>query len=201
MPTPPGVWGGKVNEIGIMLLVLFPVPYVDSSAAHQFSEKNRRLAVCAAGIMVEIFLASIALLVWANTDHGLMHDLAFDIVIIGAVSTLAFNANPLLRFDGYYLLSEQIEIPNLATRSNQYIGYLFKRYLLAIPNLRSPVTAAGEVKWLVSYGIGARIYRVFISLFIASWIAGKFLIIGVLLALWAVIGQLILYRCSRASFS
>ena len=186
------VWGGKVNEIGIMLLVLFPVPYVDSSAAHQFSEKNRRLAVCAAGIMVEIFLASIALLVWANTDHGLVHDLAFDIVIIGAVSTLAFNANPLLRFDGYYLLSEQIEIPNLATRSNQYIGYLFKRYGLAIPNLRSPVTAKGEVKWLVSYGICARIYRVFISLFIASWIAGKFLIIGVILALWAIIGQLIL---------
>ena len=185
------VWGGQVREIGIMLLVLFPVPYVDSSAAHQFSAKNRRLAVCAAGIMVEIFLASIALLVWANTDHGLVHDLAFDIVIIGAVSTLAFNANPLLRFDGYYLLSELIEIPNLGTRSNQYIGYLFKRYLLAIPNLRSPVTAAGEVKWLVTYGICARIYRVFISLFIAFWVAGKFLVIGVILALWAVIGQLI----------
>ena len=186
------VWGGKVREMGIMLLVLFPVPYVDSSAAHQFSEKNRRLAVCAAGIMVEIFLASVALLVWANTDHGLVHDLAFDIVIIGAVSTLAFNANPLLRFDGYYLLSELIEIPNLGTRSNQFIGYLFKRYLLAIPNLRSPVTAAGEVKWLITYGICARIYRVFISLFIAFWVAGKFLIIGVILALWAVIGQIVL---------
>jgi putative peptide zinc metalloprotease protein len=186
------IWGGKVNQMGIMILVLFPVPYVDSSAAHQFSSKNRRLTVCAAGIMVEAFLASVALLVWANTGPGLVQDLAFDIVIIGAVSTLAFNANPLLRFDGYYVLSELIEIPNLATRSDRYLGYLLKKYLLAIPNQRSPVTAAGEVKWLVSYGICARIYRVFITLYIAFWVAGKFLIIGVLLALWALIGQLLL---------
>jgi len=186
------IWGGKVNQMGITLLVLFPVPYVDTSAAHRFSSKNRRLTVCAAGIMVEVFLASVAILVWANTDPGLVHDLAFDIVIIGGISTLAFNANPLLRFDGYYLLSELIEIPNLGTRSNQYIGYLLKRYLLAIPDQRSPVTAAGEVKWLITYGICARIFRVFISLYIAMWVAGKFLIIGVLLALWALVGQLVL---------
>ena len=118
-------WGGKVEEMGIMMLVLFPVPYVNSSAAHRFSSRNRRLTVCAAGIMVEVFLASVAILIWANSDPGLIRDLAFDIVIIGAVSTLAFNANPLLRFDGYYLLSELIEMPNLATRSDQYLGYLF----------------------------------------------------------------------------
>ena len=186
------IWGGQVNQMGIMLLVLFPVPYVDSSAAHQFSSKHRRLVVCSAGIMVEVFLASIALLVWVNTEPGLVRDLAFDIVIIGAISTLAFNANPLLRFDGYYVLSELIEIPNLATRSDRYLGYLLKKYLLAIPGQRSSVTAAGEVKWLIMYGICARIYRVFITLFIAFWVAGKFLIIGVLLALWAVIGQLVL---------
>ncbi|MDH3535838.1 MAG: hypothetical protein OER87_08840 [Gammaproteobacteria bacterium] len=185
------IWGGVVHEMGVMLLVLFPVPYVDSSAAHRFASKNRRMAVCAAGIMVEVFLASLALLVWANTDHGLVHDLAFDIVVIGGVSTLLFNANPLLRFDGYYLLSELIEIPNLGTRSDQYLAYLGKRYLLDMPGLRSPVTAAGEVKWLVVYGICARVYRVFISLFIALWVAGKFLIIGTLLALWAIVGQII----------
>ena len=184
--------GGKVEQMGIMLLVLFPVPYVDSSAAHQFSSKNQRLAVASAGIMVELFLASVALLVWANTGPGLIRDLAFDLIIIGAVSTLAFNANPLLRFDGYYVLSELIEIPNLATRSDRFLGYLLKKYLLAIPDQRSPVTAEGEVKWLITYGICARIYRVFITFFIAFWIAGKFLIVGVLLALWALIGQLLL---------
>lgn len=185
------VWGGAVHEMGIMLLVFFPVPYVDSSSAHRFSSKHRRLLVSAAGIMVEVFLASLALLVWVNTEPGVLHDMAFDIVIIGGVSTLLFNANPLLRFDGYYILGDLIEIPNLGTRSTQYLGYLFKRYVLDISGVRSPVTAKGEVKWLVVYGIGSSIYRIFISLFIAFWVAGKFFIIGALLALWAIGSQLI----------
>jgi putative peptide zinc metalloprotease protein len=184
-------WGGPVHEMGIMLLVFFPVPYVDSSAAHRFGSKRQRITVCAAGIMVEVLLASLALLVWANTEHGLVHDLAFDIVVIGGVSTLLFNANPLLRFDGYYLLGELIEIPNLGTRSDQYLAYLFKHHVLGLPGMRSPVTAAGEIKWLVTYGICSRIYRVLITLIIALWAAGKFLIIGVLLALWAVAGQIV----------
>ncbi len=184
-------WGGKVREMGIMLLVFFPVPYVDSSSAYGFSDRKRRMLVSAAGIMVELFLASIALLVWVNTDSGALHDMAFDVVIIGGLSTVIFNANPLLRFDGYYILSELIQIPNLGKRSQQYLGYLFKHHVLAIPGLQSPVTARGEKKWLFSYGIGAGIYRVFITLFIAFWVASKFFIVGFLLALWAIIVQMI----------
>ena len=184
-------WGGPVREMGIMLLVFFPVPYVDSSAAHGFSDRKRRILVSAAGIMVETFLASIALLMWVNTDSGALHDMAFDIVVIGGISTLIFNANPLLRYDGYYILSELLQIPNLGTRSAQYLGYLFKRYVLDIPGVHTPVTAKGEARWLVAYGIGSVIYRVFISLFIASWVAGKLFIIGFLLALWAIIAQII----------
>ena len=185
------IWGGVVHEMGIMLLVFFPVPYVDSSAAHRFSSKHRRVVVSAAGIMVEVFLASLAMIVWVNTDSGISHDMAFDIIIIGGVSTVLFNANPLLRFDGYYIFGELIEIPNLGTRSSQYIGYLFKHYILDIPGVQSPVTAKGEIKWLVVYGISAAIYRLFISLFIAIWVAGKFFVVGLLLALWAVIMQVI----------
>ncbi len=192
-------WGGPVHEMGIMLLVFFPVPYVDSSAANRFGSRSRRIVVCASGIMVEAFLASCALLVWANTDHGLLHDLAFDIVVIGGISTLLFNANPLLRFDGYYLLSELIQIPNLGTRSDQYLAYLFKHHLLGLPGVQNPVSARGEEKWLVSYGICSRIYRVLITLLIAFWVAAEFLIIGALLALWAVIGQIV-YPLAR-SFS
>ncbi len=183
-------WGGAVRETGIMLLVLFPVPYVDSSAAHGFGSKRRRMAVSAAGIMVELLLASLALLLWVNTDHGLLRDLAFDVIVIGGLSTLIFNANPLLRFDGYYILGELVEIPNLGTRAQQYLAYLFRHYLLAMPGQRSPVTGAGEAGWLAGYGICAFAYRIFISLFIAFWVAGKFLIIGVLLAFWAVATQL-----------
>ncbi len=185
-------WGGPVHDMGIMLLVFFPVPYVDSSAANRFAARGQRIAVCASGIMVEVFLASCALLVWANTEHGLLHDLAFDIVVIGGISTLLFNANPLLRFDGYYLLSELIQIPNLGPRSDRYLGWLFKHHLLRLPDIHNPVSAAGEEKWLLVYGICSRIYRVLITLVIAFWVASKFLIIGVLLGLWAVIGQIVL---------
>ncbi len=183
-------WGGVVHEMGVMLLVFFPVPYVDSSAANRFSSKNKRIMVSAAGIMVEVLLASLALLLWVLTEPGLIHDLAFDIVIIGGLSTLIFNANPLLRFDGYYIFSEFLEIPNLGSRSNQYIGYLFKRYVLDIADSLSPVTAVGEAKWLFVYGLCASIYRIFISLFIAFWVAGKLFIIGTALAIWAVFTQL-----------
>lgn len=184
-------WGGAVNEMGIMLLVFFPVPYVDSSAANRIVSKNKRMLVSAAGIMVEMLLASLSLLLWTQTQPGLLHDLAFDIVMIGGLSTLIFNANPLLRFDGYYIFSEFIEIPNLGTRSIQYLGYLFKRYLLGIEGTVSPVTAYGEKKWLFIYGICAGFYRVFISLFIAFWVAGKFLIIGISLAIWAIFTQIL----------
>lgn len=144
------LWGGAVHEMGIMLLVFFPVPYVDSSSAHKFSSRHRRILVNAAGIMVEMLLAAFALLLWVNTAPGMVHDMAFDIVIIGGLATLAFNANPLLRFDGYYILSEWLQIPNLATRSTQYLGYLVKRYALDMSAVRSPVSAIGEPKSFLS---------------------------------------------------
>jgi putative peptide zinc metalloprotease protein len=177
--------------MGIMLLVFFPVPYVDSSAANRFSSSKRRMLVASAGIMVEVFLASLAMLLWVNLEAGLLQDLAFDIIIIGGVSTLLFNANPLLRFDGYYIFSELIEIPNLAGRSVQYLGYLLKTYLLDLPAQRSPVTARGEKKWLIVYGISSMLYRLMISIVIALWVGGKFFIIGTILAIWALLSQIL----------
>ncbi len=183
------LWGGEVHDMGIMFLVFFPVPYVDSSAAHRINEKHRRILVSAAGIIVETFLASLAMFTWLNSDSGLMRDLAFDIMIIAGILTILFNANPLLKFDGYYIFSELIEIPSLATRANQYLGYLIKRYLLAIPQTQTPVTAASETNWLWVYGIASGIYRIFITFFIALWVAGKFFIVGMLLAIWAIVYQ------------
>lgn len=193
------LWGGAVHEMGIMFLVFFPVPYVDSSAAHRISQKHRRILVSAAGIMVETFLAALAMLIWLNSEVGLMRDLAFDTMIIAGILTLLFNANPLLKFDGYYVFSELIEVPNLATRANQYLGYLIKRYLLAFPQVQTPVTATGEAGWLWSYGIASGIYRIFITLFIAFWVSGQFFIVGIMLAVWAIVYQL-LYPLLRHLF-
>ena len=178
-------WGGEVHELGVMFLVFIPVPYVDASAAAAFREKWRRALVGAAGILVELLLATLALFLWLNVEPGPFRAFVFNIILIGGVSTLLFNGNPLLRFDGYYVLSDLIEIPNLGQRANRYIGYLIQRYLLKISNASSPVTAKGEPTRFVIYSVAAFIYRMFIMVAIILFVASKFFIIGILIAIWS----------------
>lgn len=177
-------WGGEVHEMGIMLLVFVPVPYLDASSSSAFREKYKRIMVGAAGIMTEAFLASLAMWVWVNVEPGAIRALAFNVMIIAGVSTLLFNGNPLLRFDAYYMLSDFLEIPNLAMRSNRYIGYLCQRYLFNIKEAQNPASAKGEAPWMGLYGIASFAYRMFIMIRIAMFVAGKFFIIGIALALW-----------------
>src|SRR4030095_8480768 len=91
--------GGEVHELGVMLLVLSPIPYVDSSAANRMRSKWRRALVGLAGVTVEIFLAALALYVWLAVEPGLVRAAAFDVMVVAGVSTLLFNLNPLLRYD------------------------------------------------------------------------------------------------------
>ncbi len=179
------VWGGEVHEIGVMFLVFIPVPYVDASSSAAFDSKWRRAVVGGAGIMVETALAALALIVWLNVEPGLVRAFAFNVMLIGGISTLLFNGNPLLRFDGYFVFSDLIEIPNLGQRSNAYIFYLIRTYVFRVKDVPDGVTAKGERKWLFTYAIAAFIYRMFISFAIALFVASKFFFIGVILALWA----------------
>ncbi len=179
------VWGGEVHEMGIMLLVFMPIPYVDASSAWAFRERKKRVVVGAAGMGVELFLAALALFVWLSVEPGMVRAIAYNIMLIGGVSTLFFNGNPLLRFDGYYIFSDLIEIPNLSSRANNYIGYLFQRYLFSV-QLNSPASGAGEKIWFISYGLASFVYRMLISFTIILFVAGKFFFIGVIFALWAV---------------
>ena len=184
-------WGGEVHEIGIMLLVLMPVPYVEASSASAFREKHKRMVVGAIGIMVELFLAALALMLWLNMEPGPARALAFNVMLIGGVSTLFFNGNPLLRFDGYYVLSDLIEVPNLATRSKRYLGELIQRRVFDVRDADVMDTAPGERGWLLFYGVASFVYRMFIMFAIILFIAGKFFVIGVLLAVWAVATQIV----------
>lgn len=186
------VWGGEVHEVGVILLALIPVPYVDASSASTFPEKRRRMVVGAAGMMVELFLAVMALWLWLNTQPGLIHTLAYNTLLIGSVSTLFFNGNPLLRFDGYYVMTDAIGMPNLATRSSQYLGYLVKCYLFGVRSLESPATADGERRWLIGYGVLSYIYRVIILVTIVLFVAESYPGAGILIALWATGTMLVL---------
>jgi putative peptide zinc metalloprotease protein len=192
--------GGEVHEIGIMFLVFMPVPYVDVSSAWGFRSKGRRMLVGASGIAVEMFLGALALFVWLSVESGTVHAVAYNVMLISGVSTLLFNGNPLLRFDGYYVLADALEIPNLGARSNKYLGYLVQRYLFRVVDAESPADSPGERFWFVVYGIAAFCYRMFIMFVIILYVGGKFFTIGILLAIWATITQLIIPMGKNMAF-
>jgi putative peptide zinc metalloprotease protein len=185
-------WGGEVHELGVMLLALTPIPYVDATASASFPEKRQRIAVAAMGMMVELLLASLALFVWLNVETGLISSIAYSIMLIGGGSTLLFNGNPLLRYDGYYMVADLIEIPNLGQRSIRYLGYLVQRYLLGIETAESPVTASGEKGWFLVYGPVSFCYRIVVLVGLIWLISDRFFFVGILIALWGVASLLIL---------
>jgi len=189
-------WSGEVHEIGVMFLVFVPVPYVDASQSSAFRYKSQRALVGAAGMLFEIFLASLAMVVWLNTEPGTVRTMAYNTMLIAGVSTLFFNGNPLLRFDGYYILMDWIEIPNLASRSNQYFGYLVQRYLLRLPNVECPQVSTGEPGWLGFYAVASFLYRMFIMVAILTMVASQYFVLGVVMAIWAGFSTLVapLYR-------
>ncbi len=178
---------GEVHEMGLMLLVLAPVTYVDATAAGAFRSKWSRALVGAAGILVELFLAGIAMFVWVLVEPGLLRAIAFNVLLVASASTLLFNGNPLLRYDGYYVLSDLIEIPNLGNRANQYWQWLAKRYLFGLKTIERPLASAGERRWFVFYGAASFLYRTLVMIAITLFIAGEFFVVGVVLALWAAI--------------
>jgi len=177
--------GGSVHETGITFLVLMPIPYVDASDAWMFPAKHQRVMVGVAGMLAECALASIGLMVFLMVQPGFTRDVGFAVFVMGSVSTLLFNANPLLKFDGYYILQDLIDIPNLYVRSQNYCRYLVKKYLYRVSDATSPVSAEGERKWLLSYGVLAGIYRCVITVVISLFLASQFLVLGVALALFA----------------
>ena len=181
--------GGEVHDMGIMLLVLMPVPYVDASSSSLFRSKYERAVVGAAGMMVELALAAIAFYIWLLAEPGVVRSVCFNVMLIAGVSTLVFNGNPLLRYDAYYMLADLVEIPNLAARSMRYLGYLFERYLFGAREVEAPDATSGEKVWFVVYGILSFLYRILVVVAIILFIAGEFFVIGVLLAIWAVIAM------------
>lgn len=162
-------WGGEVANMGLTLMLLTPVPWVDATASTAFPLRRQRFVVSAAGIMVELFLAALAFAVWRASQPGTLHDLMLVVMLIGGVSTLLFNGNPLLRYDGYYMLSDALGIPNLGPRSTAWWAWLGKRHLLRLP-AEAPVTGRGELPWLALYAPASFLYRVFVSLLVLYWV-------------------------------
>jgi putative peptide zinc metalloprotease protein len=180
-------FGGEVHAMGVMFLVFTPLPYMDATSSWSFRSRWQRALVGGAGMIFEIFVAALAVFLWAYTGQGTLNSLAYNVMFIASVSTLVFNANPLLRFDGYYILSDLLDIPNLGTRANRHLRHLVERYLFGYRESTSPTASTKEAFWLTVYGILSGIYRLVVFSGIIFFVADKFLLAGMVMALLCVI--------------
>lgn len=178
------VWGGSVSQMGLMFLVFVPAPYVDASSSSAFPSKYRRAIVAAAGMLVELFVAAIAMYVWVLAEPGIVRAVAFNTMIIAGISTLIINGNPLLRYDAYYIFSDLIEMPNLAQRGQKYLTWLWDFHVFGARDQEPLQESPQEKRILFLYTPLAWCYRTFVTLTIIIFVAGQFFFFGVLMALW-----------------
>ena len=184
--------GGEVHTIGIMFVALIPMPYVDTSSSWTLRNKWHRAFIGAAGMYLELAVAACAAVVWANTSMGTVtHSIAYNMIFIASVSTFLFNANPLIRFDGYYILSDLTEMPNLAQRSKQFLYYVVKKWVYGVEKALDPSHTEAEKPWLLTYSLSSAVYRVFISVGIILFVADKLIILGLIMAVSTVVGMVI----------
>jgi putative peptide zinc metalloprotease protein len=186
------VHGGQVHEIGVLFLVFIPVPYVDAAAASAMPDKRARMLIGSAGILTELAIAALAMLAWTQVEPGVVRSALFSIAAIGSVSTLVFNGNPLLRYDGYYVFSDWLEIPNLGQRANEYVGFLMRRHAFGAPPAPSPAGSRAEAACLLSYGLASFVYRIFVTVAVILFVAAQYFFFGVILAGWAVYSMVLM---------
>ena len=175
-------YGREVPEMGIMLLVFNPLPYMDASASYAYTRTYRRVFVGLAGMYVEIFVAALAMLYWANSGEGTLSRLAYNMAITASVSTVLFNLNPLLRFDGYHILTDLTETPNLQSRAQKLMKYWIHRYPFGIRKEPIPASSRSEATWMTVYFIASWIYRIFLLIGILFFVSKQWLIAGLIIA-------------------
>lgn len=185
-------FGGEVHAMGVTLLVFTLVPFVDATAAWAFRERSKRVAVGLAGMIPELFLAGIAAMIWANSGAGLLSGICYNLMLVASVSTVLFNANPLLRFDGYYILSDLTDTPNLQQRAQQQMLHVVEHGVFRSRHSTGPAESRREGGMLVAYGIASWVYRVVITWTLIILVADKYFGLGLAAAVIAFFGTFLM---------
>lgn len=186
-------FGGECHEMGVMLLVLTPCLYVNVSDSWLLNDKWKRAMIAAAGMYVELVLSAVAVFVWWFSAPGLVNQIALNVIFVSSVSTILFNANPLLRYDGYYILSDVLEIPNLRTKATSILNRFSGALLLGIESRPDPFLPKQHLWLFALYSVAAALYRWVIT-FSIFWFVYQVLepyglkVIGQMIALSAIYG-------------
>ena len=152
-------FGGECHEIGFMLLVLTPAMYCNTSDSWTLPNKWHRIAIGAAGMYVEVVLAAVCTLVWWNTHPGFLHYLCLNVMFLSSVSTVVFNLNPLLRYDGYYMLSDYLEIPNLSQKSKMAMLSKLRVWCLGMKPFAERMLPQRKQFAFAVYSVASFLYR------------------------------------------
>jgi putative peptide zinc metalloprotease protein len=157
-------FGGEVHEMGVCLICFTPCGYVDASDAWMMSRKRHKLYTTFAGIFTELVIACIAAHLWIFLPEGFARNLAFNAMLIASVNTIVFNANPLMKFDGYYVVCDALEIPNLRAKAIAYCSYHIQRILLGYRNIHQEFVVGAEAdgRMFVIYAVMAYLYMFFV---------------------------------------
>lgn len=152
-------FGARVREIGVIFILFMPMGYVDATASLGLASRGRRIAVACVGMYVEFFIAAIAAIIWASRPDGTAATILHNVVVMGTMVTFFFNANPLMRFDGYFILSDVLGIPNLATRARTWFTQAASWVLVGAEKLKPDRPSLRE-EWIVAvYGIAAWVWQ------------------------------------------
>lgn len=174
-------FGGRTKEVGAVFILFIPMPYVDVTSCWGFDSKWKRIAVAAAGMYAEIFLAAIAAIVWSFSNDPVVKFHMVNVMLLGSLTTIFFNANFLMRFDGYYILSDLVEIPNLYQKGQQFVNGLGSRWLLGA-NQTADQDVVAKRLIVQSYGLAACVWRVLICVSLSILAAALFYGFGIVLA-------------------
>jgi putative peptide zinc metalloprotease protein len=161
--------GAEVHEMGFMFILFTPYLFCNVSDAWR-AGKAARVATGAAGIAVELCIASVAVWLWLFTQPGLFHQMCFNTIVLCSVSTLLFNGNPLMKFDGYYIFSDVLEIPNLRAKSNAWVTGWAQKNLLGMQPKSAPAAAHEASPLFGVYAVAAYFYGWFIMFSISIMI-------------------------------
>ena len=189
-------YGGECHEMGFMLLVFTPCLYCDVSDSWMLPSKWKRMMIGAGGMYIELIIASTATFLWWNSHEGLFNQMCLNVMFVSSVSTLLFNANPLMRFDGYYILSDMLEIPNLRTKSSTSLSRLAKKWCLGVKLQDDPFLPKRHQGLFALYSVASTIYMwvLMISIFMFVWNAMKpyrMEAIGRMLAIFGIYGLIV----------
>jgi len=188
-------FGGQVHEMGAMLLYFQPAFYCNVNDAWTFPKLSHRLWVTAAGSWIQLVVAGIAAIVWVIVDPASMISrVAFFAVLVGGATTVIANANPLIPLDGYYALSDYLEIPNLRQRALAHVAWLIRRYVIRLNVPEPPFADLRERRALLTYGVLAVVYIFallgLVAAIVMGWASRAFGAVGVLvfvLLLWVML--------------